>query len=122
MRPAIAAQTPEVFTRYPAALSGRRIVRGPLSPDIRRRIAVVAPQDVFVIAGDIVTARLGRERHRLVLDSLRTREIVLEDPRPALGYYGTSLYRLRFGSRYGGETDQDRRSLGSFVRIVLEEG
>ena len=40
---------------------------------------------------------------------------------PSLGYYGTSLYRLRLGSRFGGEPDADRRNLGSFVRLVLAE-
>lgn len=73
-------------------------------------------------AGDIVTVRLGAARQRLVLQPLRTRELVLKDPHEALGYYGTSLYRLRLGSRYGGPTERDDRKLGSFVRIVLEEG
>jgi hypothetical protein len=72
-------------------------------------------------AGDIVTVRLGRERQRLVLKPLQTKEIVLEDPKPFLGYYGTSLYPLRFDSRYGGEAQGDERKLGSFVRIVLTE-
>jgi hypothetical protein len=71
-------------------------------------------------AGDIVTVRLGRERRRLVLQPLRTRELVLKEPTSQLGYYGTPLYRLRLGSRYGSETAQDRRNLGSFVRIVLQ--
>jgi hypothetical protein len=71
-------------------------------------------------AGDIVTVRLGRERRRLVLQPLRTRELVLEEPTSQLDYYGTSLYRLRLGSRYGSETAQDRRNLGSFVWIVLQ--
>jgi hypothetical protein len=72
--------------------------------------------------GDIVTVRLGRERHRLVMQPLRTREIVLKEPKSQLGYYGTHLFRLRFGSRYGGEATRDARNLGSFVRIVLVEG
>ena len=72
-------------------------------------------------AGDILTVRLGRERRRLVLAPFRTQEIAFEAPAPALGYYGTSLYRLRFGSRYGGATPKDQRPLGSFVRILLEE-
>jgi hypothetical protein len=71
--------------------------------------------------GDIVTVRLGRERHRLVMPALRTREIVLEEPKSPLGYYGTHLYRLQFGSRYGGGATRDARNLGSFVRIVLVE-
>jgi hypothetical protein len=70
-------------------------------------------------AGDIVTVRLGRERQRLVLQPLRTREIVFEDSTPALGYYGTSLYALRLSSRYGAPTESDKRTLGSFVQIVL---
>ena len=73
-------------------------------------------------AGDIVTVRLGGARQRLVLQPLRTREVVLRDPAKALGYYATSLFRLRLGSRYGGPTEGDDRNLGSFVRIVLEEG
>jgi hypothetical protein len=71
--------------------------------------------------GDILTVRHDRERHRLVLPPLRSREIVLEEPEPLLGYYGTSLFRLRFGSRYGGGAEGDQRNLGSFVRIILEE-
>jgi hypothetical protein len=72
-------------------------------------------------AGDIVTARLGAERQRVVLSPLKTREIVFDSPRSALGYYGTSLYVLRLGSRYGGKTPNDPRDLGSFVRVVVEE-
>jgi len=71
-------------------------------------------------AGDIVTARLGPDRQRLVLPALKTDEIVFEAPRPALGYYGTSLYLLHLGSRFGGPTDQDRRNLGSFVYVQLD--
>jgi hypothetical protein len=71
-------------------------------------------------AGDIVTVRLGRQRRRLVLPPLRTQEIALGAPSPALGYYRTDLYLLRFDSRYGGSTPEDPRRLGSFVRIVLE--
>ena len=41
-------------------------------------------------------------------------------PRPLLGYYGTSLYRLQLGSRFGGSTDADGRRLGSFVVVRLE--
>ena len=72
-------------------------------------------------AGEILTVRLGRERHRLVLRPLHTREVVLEHPSPVLGYYGTALFRLRLSSRYGGEPDGDRRNLGSFVQIILAE-
>jgi hypothetical protein len=71
-------------------------------------------------AGDIVTARLGSERQRMVLSPLKTQEIVFASPRPALGYYGTSLYPLRLGSRFGGPTPNDPRNLGSFVQVVLQ--
>jgi hypothetical protein len=67
-----------------------------------------------------VTVRLGRERRRLVLSPMTTREIVFDSPRAALGYYGTSLYPLRLGSRYGGPTEDDKRKLGSFVYLELE--
>jgi hypothetical protein len=70
-------------------------------------------------AGDIVTARLGSDRQRVVLSPLRTREIVFPSPQPALGYYGTSLFPLRLDSRYGEPTPNDPRFLGSFVQIVL---
>jgi len=69
-------------------------------------------------AGDIVTARIGRLRQRVVLPPLKSGEIVFEAPRAALGYYGTSLFLLKLGSRYGGATERDKRKLGSFV--VLE--
>ena len=73
-------------------------------------------------AGDIVTARVGRDRHRLVLRPMRTEEVVIDAPKATLGYYGTSLYLLRLDSRYGAEPEgSDRRVLGSFVRIVLGE-
>jgi hypothetical protein len=90
------------------------VVLQALAPAARIRLVVTAGP-----AGDIVTVRLGRERHRLVLPPLRTQEIVFDAPRPALGYYGTSLYPLRLGSRYGGTSDRDKRMLGSFVQIVL---
>ncbi len=90
------------------------VVLQALAPPARISLLVTAGP-----AGDIVTVRLGRERQRLVLPPLRTREIVFEDPTPALGYYGTSLYPLRFGSRYGESTEGDKRTLGSFVQIVL---
>ena len=43
----------------------------------------------------------------------------LRSPCPALGYYGTSLYPLRLGSRYGEPTPDDPRTLGSFVQVVV---
>ncbi len=95
---------------------GADVVLQALAPPARVRLVVTAGP-----AGDIFTARLGRERQRLVLPPLHTQEIVFDSPRPALGYYGTSLYVLRFGSRYGGPTDRDKRMLGSFVRIVLAD-
>ena len=93
---------------------GAEVVLQALAPASRIRLVVTAGP-----AGDIVTARLGRERHRLVLPPLRTQEITFDAPRAALGYYGTSLYPLRLGSRYGGTTERDKRLLGSFVQIVL---
>ncbi len=90
------------------------VVLQALVPPRAIRVAVTAGP-----AGDIVTVRLGRDRHRLVLQPLRSGEVVLEEPRELLGYYGTSLYRLRFASRYGAETETDRRTLGSFVRLIL---
>jgi hypothetical protein len=88
--------------------------------------ALARPPDVRVVvtagpAGDIVTLRLGRTRRRLVLRPLETGEIVLERPKPLLGYYGTSLFLLKVDSRYGAVTERDARTLGSFVRIVLGE-
>ncbi len=71
-------------------------------------------------AGDIVTVRLGSDRQRLVMGPLETRRLSLVPARP-VGYYGTELYLLRLGSRYGGPAARDPRELGSFVRIVLEE-
>jgi hypothetical protein len=90
------------------------VVLQTLAPPTSVRLVVTAGP-----AGDIVTVRLGRERQRLVLPPLRRREVVFERPAPALGYYGTSLYVLRFGSRYGAPTEIDKRRLGSFVRVVL---
>jgi hypothetical protein len=72
-------------------------------------------------AGDIVTARIGSVRQRVVLPPLKSGEIVFETPRAALGYYGTSLYLLKLGSRYGGATETDARRLGSFVVLRLEQ-
>ena len=71
-------------------------------------------------AGDIVTARVGGERQRVVLPPLKTSELVFETPRPVLGYYGTGLYLLKLGSRYGERTETDARKLGAFVVVRVE--
>jgi len=92
------------------------VVLQTLTPPSRIRLVVTAGP-----AGDIATVRLGRDRLRLVLQPLRTREIVFENPAPALGYYGTSLYVLRLGSRYGAPTEADKRKLGSFVYVEPAE-
>jgi hypothetical protein len=70
-------------------------------------------------AGDIVTVRLGRERKRIVLNSLRSQEVTFEGVGPGLGYYQSSLYLLRLGSRFGGSSEKDPRPLGAFVTIDL---
>jgi hypothetical protein len=85
-----------------------------LRPAKRMRLRVTAGP-----VGDIVTVRLGRSRERIVLNSLRSAEATIEAIGPGLGYYRTSLYRLRFGSRFGGVSQGDPRPLGSFVRIEL---
>jgi hypothetical protein len=90
------------------------VVLQSLTPPRRMRVVVTAGP-----AGDIVTVRLGRDRRRLVLPPLRTQEVRFDEPRPALGYYATSLYPLRLGSRYGGTSTNDPRSLGSFVYVEL---
>ena len=64
-------------------------------------------------AGDIVTVRLGRERKRIVLNSLRSQEVTFEGVGRGLGYYQSSLYLLRLGSRFGGSSEKDPRPLGS---------
>jgi hypothetical protein len=92
------------------------VVLQALAPASRVRLVVTAGP-----AGDIVAVRLGRERQRLVLPPFRSREIVFEAPDAALGYYGTSLYSLRLGSRFGGPTTNDNRKLGSFVYVELVE-
>jgi hypothetical protein len=69
-------------------------------------------------AGDIVTARLGRARERLVMKALETRDVAFEAG-SGIGYYGTSVYSLRLESRYGLATETDKRTLGSFARVVL---
>jgi hypothetical protein len=58
-------------------------------------------------------------RKSVVLPPLKSGELVFDAPRPALGYYGTSLYLLKLGSRFGKATDGDTRRLGSFVVIDL---
>jgi len=93
------------------------VVLQALAPPARVRLKVTSGP-----AGDIVTARIGRVRQRLVLPPLKTQEIVFEAPPAALGYYGTSLYLVRLGSRYGGPTGDDRRNLGSFVVVELDSG
>ncbi len=85
-----------------------------LQPPDRIRLNITAGP-----AGDIVTVRVGRARERLVLKALESREVTFK-PGSGIGYYGTSLYALRFESRYGGATERDRRPLGSFV--VMESG
>jgi hypothetical protein len=70
-------------------------------------------------AGDVVSARLGRQRERAVLPAFRTRTVVLRPSGRELRYYGTTLYRLRLSSRQGGPNGADRRALGSFVRVEL---
>ncbi len=100
-------------------------LRGGESAEVVLQAPAVASRVRLVVttgpAGDIVTARIGSERQRVVLSPLKTQEIVFASPRPALGYYGTSLYTLRLGSRFGGPTPSDPRNLGSFVRIVLQD-
>jgi hypothetical protein len=92
------------------------VVLQALAPAARIRLVVTAGP-----AGDIVTVRLGPDRQRLVLPPLKAREVVLEGPRAALSYYGTSLYPLRLGSRYCGTSPNDPRMLGSFVYIELTD-
>ena len=90
------------------------VVLQALAPPTRVRVQVTAgPQ------GDIATLRLGRERQRVVLPPLKTQEVVFT-PAGGVGYYGTTLYSLRLGSRFGARTGRDDRRLGSFARIVLE--
>jgi hypothetical protein len=85
-----------------------------LRPPGRIRLRVTAGP-----AGDIVTVRVGRERQRIVLNSLRSQDVTFENVGRGLGYYGTSVYVLKLGSRYGGGSETDPRPLGSFVRIDL---
>jgi len=90
------------------------VILQPLHEPSRLRLRITAGP-----AGDIVTARLGRARERLVLKALETREVAF-DPGPGIGYYGTCLYALRLESRYGAATERDGRRLGSFV--VIQSG
>lgn len=87
-----------------------------LAPVRRVRLRVTAGP-----AGDIVTARMGGARRRLVLAPLKSGEIVFDAPPADVGYYGTRLHRLRLDSRYGASTGRDGRRLGSFVSLELEE-
>jgi hypothetical protein len=91
------------------------VVLQSLAAPARVRLSVTAGP-----GGDIVTARLGRDRQRLVLGPLRSGEVVFESPGAGLGYYGTRLHLLRLGSRYGGTTDRDGRALGSFVYVEVQ--
>ncbi len=87
-------------------------------------LAPAARLDLLVTAGpagDIVTARLGRERQRLVLQPLETQELAFALDAPGVGYYGTRLYALQLSSRFGGPTERDPRKLGSFVRVAVQE-
>ena len=92
-----------------------QVVLQSLAPAARVRLRVTAgPQ------GDILTARIGRDRQRVVLQPLRTSELVFDVPRAELGYYGTELYLLELGSRFGGMTEKDQRELGSFVVVEID--
>jgi hypothetical protein len=100
-------------------------LRGGASADAVLQALAPAPRVRLTVTGgpvgDIVTVRVGRDRQRLVLPPLRSRQIVFEAPHAALGYYGTSLYPLHLGSRFGGPTGQDPRKLGSFVYVELDD-
>jgi hypothetical protein len=91
------------------------VVLQALAPPRAIRLVVTAGP-----AGDIVTARLGPDRERVVMGPLATREVVLAPRIRPVGYYGSFLYRIRLGSRFGGSSENDPRQLGSFVRIVLQ--
>jgi hypothetical protein len=93
-----------------------QVVLQTLAPPRAIRLVVTAGP-----AGDIVTARLGPDRQRMVMRSLETRRVLFAPRVRPVGYYGTELYLLRLGSRFGGPTENDPRKLGSFVRIVLDE-
>jgi hypothetical protein len=93
---------------------GADVVVQALRPPARIRLRVTAGP-----AGDIVSARLGRDRQRIVLNSLRSQEVTFDARGKSLGYYQTSLFLLRFGSRFGGSSEKDPRPLGAFVRVDL---
>ncbi len=95
---------------------GAEVVLQSLTPATRLHLLVTAGP-----AGDIVTARLGRDRQRLVLQPLKTLPLDFALDPPGVGYYGSRLYALKLSSRFGAPTERDRRSLGSFVRVVLAE-
>ena len=71
-------------------------------------------------AGDIVTVRCGRDRRRVVLNTLKSEALTIDVDEPGLGYYQTYLHRLRFESRVGGASGQDPRPLGTFVVLKLD--
>ena len=71
-------------------------------------------------AGDLVTARLGRARQRVVVGSLKTQAARLEPRGTGYGFYDSFVYLLRFESRYRGVSPADPRPLGAFVQIALE--
>jgi hypothetical protein len=93
---------------------GADVVVQALRPPARIRLRVTAGP-----AGDIVTARVGRDRQRIVLNSLRTQDVTFDARGKSLGYYQTSLFLLRLGSRFGGSSEKDPRPLGAFVRVEL---
>lgn len=70
--------------------------------------------------GDVVTARLGRARTRVVVGALKSQEMSLEPGGPGYGFYDSFVYLLRFESRITGTSPQDPRPLGAFVQITLE--
>ncbi len=92
-----------------------QVVLQSLAPVGRLRLRVRAGP-----GGDIVTARIGRDRKRVVLQPLRGDELVFASPAETLGYYGTSLYLLELGSRFAGTTEADKRPLGSFVVVEID--
>ena len=92
------------------------VVLQSLAPLARLRLIVTAGP-----AGDIVSVRLGRDRQRLVLQPFHTQEIAFTPDERPVGYYRTQLYPLRLSSRLGGATERDRRKLGSFVFVIVEE-
>jgi hypothetical protein len=71
-------------------------------------------------AGDVTTVRAGGRRARLAVSPLHAQEAVFDIDRPGYGFYDSFVYRLEFGSRFGGVSEKDPRRLGSFVRITLQ--